>query len=65
MLFAIVEGCLDLALDDAEEDILSLVIVWCDLLALGKVDVYDHELVIVDDLAKLLDFRSDHNATMW
>ena len=40
-------------------------IVWCDLLALGKVDVYDHELVIVDDLAKLLDFRSDHNATMW
>ena len=64
MLFAIVEGCLDLALNDAEEDILPLVIVWCDLLALRKVDVYDHELVIVDDLAKLLNFRSDHNATM-
>ena len=65
MLFAIVECCLDLALDDAEEDILPLVIVWCDLLALGKVDVYDHKLVIVDDSAKLLNFRSDHNATMW
>ena len=60
VLFALVEGGLHLSLDDTEEDILPLVVVWGDLLPLGEVYVYDRELVVTEDVSEFGDFLSKH-----
>ena len=62
MLFGAIERSLYFSLDKAEEDVLVGVIVWCNLLPFWKIDVHDHQFVIVDYLAKVFDFRSDHSA---
>ena len=41
VLFAAVEGSFHLPFDDAEEDVLSLMVMRSDLLPLGEVYVYD------------------------